>query len=72
VVEDLPEEVHEAPEPVRDEIVEDLEIEKKPSVKSKHTEDNVATGLEESEVPVQTEDYSNDDLMGDEIHITRE
>ncbi|XP_010707275.1 aspartyl/asparaginyl beta-hydroxylase isoform X8 [Meleagris gallopavo] len=62
-VEDLPEEVHEATEPVRDEIVEDLEIEKKLPVESKHTEeDNVATGPE-SEVPVQTEDYSNDNLV---------
>ncbi|XP_021244733.1 aspartyl/asparaginyl beta-hydroxylase isoform X3 [Numida meleagris] len=63
-VEDPPEEVHEATEPVRDEVVEDLEIEKKLPVESKHTEDNVATGPEESEVPVQTEDYSNDNLVG--------
>ncbi|XP_048794713.1 aspartyl/asparaginyl beta-hydroxylase isoform X7 [Lagopus muta] len=64
-VEDLPEEVHEATEPVRDEIVEDLKIEKKLPVESKHTEeDNVATGPEESEAPVQTEDYSNDNLVG--------
>lgn len=64
-VEDLPEEVHETTEPVRDETVEDLEMEKKlPVVESKHTEeDNVATGPEESEVPVQTEDYSNDNLV---------
>ncbi|XP_042725373.1 aspartyl/asparaginyl beta-hydroxylase isoform X5 [Lagopus leucura] len=64
-VEDLPEEVHEATEPVRDEIVEELKIEKKLPVESKHTEeDNVATGPEESEVPVQTEDYSNNNLVG--------
>ncbi|XP_040522188.1 aspartyl/asparaginyl beta-hydroxylase isoform X10 [Gallus gallus] len=64
-VEDLPEEVHEATEPVRDETVEDLEMEKKLPVESKHTEeDNVAAGPEESEVPVQTEDYSNDNLVG--------
>uniref|UniRef100_A0A8V0XMH1 Aspartate beta-hydroxylase n=1 Tax=Gallus gallus TaxID=9031 RepID=A0A8V0XMH1_CHICK len=63
-VEDLPEEVHEATEPVRDETVEDLEMEKKLPVESKHTEeDNVAAGPEESEVPVQTEDYSNDNLV---------
>eukprot|EP00075_Anas_platyrhynchos_P016770 XP_027306023.1 aspartyl/asparaginyl beta-hydroxylase [Anas platyrhynchos] len=37
-VEDLPEEVHEAAE--QDEIIEDLEIDKKMSVESKHTEDN--------------------------------
>uniref|UniRef100_A0A493TUF3 Aspartate beta-hydroxylase n=1 Tax=Anas platyrhynchos platyrhynchos TaxID=8840 RepID=A0A493TUF3_ANAPP len=57
-VEDLPEEVHEAAE--QDEIIEDLEIDKKMSVESKHTEDNPATETEESEIPVQTEDYSTD------------
>uniref|UniRef100_A0A669QRL9 Aspartate beta-hydroxylase n=1 Tax=Phasianus colchicus TaxID=9054 RepID=A0A669QRL9_PHACC len=63
-VEDLPEEVHEDTEPVRDEIVEDLEMEEKLPVESKQREDNVATGPEESEVPVQAEDYSNDNLVG--------
>uniref|UniRef100_A0A669QUP9 Aspartate beta-hydroxylase n=1 Tax=Phasianus colchicus TaxID=9054 RepID=A0A669QUP9_PHACC len=62
-VEDLPEEVHEDTEPVRDEIVEDLEMEEKLPVESKQREDNVATGPEESEVPVQAEDYSNDNLV---------
>lgn len=39
-------------------------MEKKLPVESKHTEeDNVAAGPEESEVPVQTEDYSNDNLV---------
>uniref|UniRef100_A0A8C3BJ21 Aspartate beta-hydroxylase n=1 Tax=Cairina moschata TaxID=8855 RepID=A0A8C3BJ21_CAIMO len=60
-VEDLPEEVHEAAE--QDEIIEDLEIDKKMSVESKHTEDNLATETEESEIPVQIEDYSNDNLV---------
>ncbi|XP_014795111.1 PREDICTED: aspartyl/asparaginyl beta-hydroxylase isoform X17 [Calidris pugnax] len=61
-VEDLPEEVNEAMEP--DEIIEDFDIDKEPSVESKHTEDVVATEPEESEIPVQAEDYSNDDLVG--------
>nr|XP_038031287.1 aspartyl/asparaginyl beta-hydroxylase isoform X1 [Anas platyrhynchos] len=61
-VEDLPEEVHEAAE--QDEIIEDLEIDKKMSVESKHTEDNPATETEESEIPVQTEDYSTDNPVG--------
>ncbi|XP_074433211.1 aspartyl/asparaginyl beta-hydroxylase isoform X15 [Larus michahellis] len=47
-VEDLPEEVNEVTEPVE----------------SKHTEDVVATEPEESEMPAQAEDYSNDDLVG--------
>uniref|UniRef100_A0A8C3K2T3 Aspartate beta-hydroxylase n=1 Tax=Calidris pygmaea TaxID=425635 RepID=A0A8C3K2T3_9CHAR len=34
------------------------------TVESKHTEDVVATEPEESEIPVQAEDYSNDDLVG--------
>ncbi|KAM6411735.1 aspartyl/asparaginyl beta-hydroxylase isoform 10-T10 [Pluvialis apricaria] len=33
-------------------------------VESKHTEDVVANEPEESEMPVQAEDYSNDDLVG--------
>ncbi|XP_032036547.1 aspartyl/asparaginyl beta-hydroxylase isoform X1 [Aythya fuligula] len=61
-VKDFPEEVHEAAE--QDEIIEDLEIDKKMSVESKHTEDNLATETEESEIPVQTEDYSNDNPVG--------
>ncbi|XP_047917599.2 aspartyl/asparaginyl beta-hydroxylase isoform X5 [Anser cygnoides] len=60
--EDLLEEVHEATE--QDEIIEDLEIDKKMSVENKHTEDNLATEPEESEIPVQTEDYSNDNPVG--------
>ncbi|XP_074997887.1 aspartyl/asparaginyl beta-hydroxylase isoform X2 [Calonectris borealis] len=60
-VEELPEEVNEATEP--DEIIEDFDIDKKLSVESKHTED-VAAEPEESEMPVQAEDYSNDDLVG--------
>ncbi|XP_032036548.1 aspartyl/asparaginyl beta-hydroxylase isoform X2 [Aythya fuligula] len=60
-VKDFPEEVHEAAE--QDEIIEDLEIDKKMS-ESKHTEDNLATETEESEIPVQTEDYSNDNPVG--------
>ncbi|XP_055657049.1 aspartyl/asparaginyl beta-hydroxylase isoform X11 [Falco peregrinus] len=61
-VEDLPEEVNEATEP--DEIIEDFDIDKELSVESKHKEDDVATEPEESEMPVQAEDYSNDDLVG--------
>ncbi|XP_075350832.1 aspartyl/asparaginyl beta-hydroxylase isoform X2 [Mycteria americana] len=47
-----------------DEIIEDFDIDKEPSVESKHTEDVVAIEPEESEMPVQPEDYSNDDLVG--------
>ncbi|XP_068251786.1 aspartyl/asparaginyl beta-hydroxylase isoform X3 [Nyctibius grandis] len=61
-VEDLPEEVNEATGP--GEITEDVDIDKDLSVESKHTEDVVATEPEESEMPVQAEDYSNDDLVG--------
>ncbi|XP_069710277.1 aspartyl/asparaginyl beta-hydroxylase isoform X4 [Phaenicophaeus curvirostris] len=61
-VEDLPEEVNEAMEP--DEITEHFGIDKDPSVESTYTEDNVATEPEESEIPVQAEDYSRDDLVG--------
>ncbi|XP_075600120.1 aspartyl/asparaginyl beta-hydroxylase isoform X4 [Balearica regulorum gibbericeps] len=59
-VEDLPEEVNEATEP--DEIIEDFDIDKEP-LEIQHTED-VATEPEELEIPVQAEDYSNDDLIG--------
>ncbi|KAM6275733.1 aspartyl/asparaginyl beta-hydroxylase isoform 6-T6 [Spheniscus humboldti] len=61
-VEDLLEDVNEAIEP--DEIIEDFDIDKELSVESKHTEDVVATEPEQSEIPVQAEDYSNDDLVG--------
>ncbi|XP_053915499.1 aspartyl/asparaginyl beta-hydroxylase isoform X8 [Cuculus canorus] len=60
-VEDLPEEVNEAMEP--DEIIEHFDIDKDLS-ESKYTEDVVATEPEESEIPVQAEDYSHDDLVG--------
>ncbi|XP_064363560.1 aspartyl/asparaginyl beta-hydroxylase isoform X10 [Dromaius novaehollandiae] len=61
-VEDVPEEINEVTEP--DEVIEDLEIDEKLSVESKHTEDKVATEPEESEMPVQVEDYSDDNLVG--------
>ncbi|XP_009671803.1 aspartyl/asparaginyl beta-hydroxylase isoform X5 [Struthio camelus] len=61
-VEDVPEKVNEATEP--DEVTEDLEIDEKLPVESKHTEDSMATEPEESEMPVQVEDYSNDNLVG--------
>ncbi|XP_063183009.1 aspartyl/asparaginyl beta-hydroxylase isoform X7 [Chroicocephalus ridibundus] len=61
-VEDLPEEVNEVTEP--DEIIEDFDTDKELSVEGKHTEDVVATEPEESEMPAQAEDYSNDDLVG--------
>ncbi|XP_054046638.1 aspartyl/asparaginyl beta-hydroxylase isoform X2 [Rissa tridactyla] len=60
-VEDLPEEVNEVTEP--DEIIEDFDTDKELS-ESKHTEDVVAAEPEESEMPAQAEDYSNDDLVG--------
>ncbi|XP_064363553.1 aspartyl/asparaginyl beta-hydroxylase isoform X3 [Dromaius novaehollandiae] len=60
-VEDVPEEINEVTEP--DEVIEDLEIDEKLSVESKHTEDKVATEPEESEMPVQVEDYSDDNLV---------
>ncbi|XP_064026856.1 aspartyl/asparaginyl beta-hydroxylase isoform X3 [Pogoniulus pusillus] len=59
--EDIPEEVNEATEP--DEIIEDFDVEKE-APDSKHTEADVATGPEESEVPAPAEDYSNDDAVG--------
>ncbi|XP_074433207.1 aspartyl/asparaginyl beta-hydroxylase isoform X12 [Larus michahellis] len=46
-----------------DEIIEDFDTDKELS-ESKHTEDVVATEPEESEMPAQAEDYSNDDLVG--------
>nr|XP_009936018.1 PREDICTED: aspartyl/asparaginyl beta-hydroxylase [Opisthocomus hoazin] len=61
-VEDLLEEVNEATEP--DEIIEDFDTDKDLSVEAKRTEDDVATEPEESEIPIQAEDYSNDDLVG--------
>ncbi|XP_075272199.1 aspartyl/asparaginyl beta-hydroxylase isoform X4 [Opisthocomus hoazin] len=65
-VEDLLEEVNEATEPVSltDEIIEDFDTDKDLSVEAKRTEDDVATEPEESEIPIQAEDYSNDDLVG--------
>ncbi|KAM9574413.1 aspartyl/asparaginyl beta-hydroxylase isoform 3-T3 [Guaruba guarouba] len=60
-VEDLLEEVNEATEP--DEISEDFDIGKDLS-ESEHTEDLVAAEPEASEVPVQAEDYSNNNLVG--------
>ncbi|XP_054046641.1 aspartyl/asparaginyl beta-hydroxylase isoform X5 [Rissa tridactyla] len=47
-----------------DEIIEDFDTDKELSVESKHTEDVVAAEPEESEMPAQAEDYSNDDLVG--------
>ncbi|XP_063183005.1 aspartyl/asparaginyl beta-hydroxylase isoform X4 [Chroicocephalus ridibundus] len=47
-----------------DEIIEDFDTDKELSVEGKHTEDVVATEPEESEMPAQAEDYSNDDLVG--------
>ncbi|KAM9574415.1 aspartyl/asparaginyl beta-hydroxylase isoform 5-T5 [Guaruba guarouba] len=61
-VEDLLEEVNEATEP--DEISEDFDIGKDLSGMSEHTEDLVAAEPEASEVPVQAEDYSNNNLVG--------
>ncbi|XP_061850398.1 aspartyl/asparaginyl beta-hydroxylase isoform X1 [Colius striatus] len=60
--EDLPEELNEVTQP--DEIVEDFDIDKELSIESKHRDDVVATEPEESEMPVQAEDFSNDDLVG--------
>ncbi|XP_050796718.1 aspartyl/asparaginyl beta-hydroxylase isoform X2 [Gopherus flavomarginatus] len=58
----LPEPVNEDTEP--DEIPEDVEINKKQSEEKEHTEDTVAAGPQETEVPVEAENYSNDDLVG--------
>ncbi|XP_065441707.1 aspartyl/asparaginyl beta-hydroxylase isoform X32 [Chrysemys picta bellii] len=58
----LPEPVNEDTEP--DEIPEDVEINKKQSEGKEHTEDTVAAGPQETEVPVEAENYSNDDLVG--------
>ncbi|KAM9302568.1 aspartyl/asparaginyl beta-hydroxylase [Morus bassanus] len=41
-----------------------FDTDKELSVESKHAEDDVAIEPEESEMPVQAEDYSNDDLVG--------
>uniref|UniRef100_A0A674KAS9 Aspartyl beta-hydroxylase/Triadin domain-containing protein n=1 Tax=Terrapene triunguis TaxID=2587831 RepID=A0A674KAS9_9SAUR len=45
------------------EIPEDVEINKKQSEEKEHTEDTVAAGPQETEVPVEAENYSNDDLV---------
>ncbi|XP_064298716.1 aspartyl/asparaginyl beta-hydroxylase isoform X2 [Phalacrocorax carbo] len=58
---------HEEQTEAQDIAVEDLleeVIEVTEPVESKHTEDDVATEPEESEMPIQAEDYSNDDLVG--------
>ncbi|KAM6411737.1 aspartyl/asparaginyl beta-hydroxylase isoform 12-T12 [Pluvialis apricaria] len=59
---------HEKQTETEDTAVEDLpeEVVNEPTepVESKHTEDVVANEPEESEMPVQAEDYSNDDLVG--------
>ncbi|XP_064909711.1 aspartyl/asparaginyl beta-hydroxylase isoform X6 [Columba livia] len=44
-------------------LLEEMNEATEPAVESKHAED-VATEPEESEMPVQAEDYSNDDLVG--------
>ncbi|KAM6411753.1 aspartyl/asparaginyl beta-hydroxylase isoform 28-T28 [Pluvialis apricaria] len=58
---------HEKQTETEDTAVEDLpeEVVNEPTepVESKHTEDVVANEPEESEMPVQAEDYSNDDLV---------
>ncbi|XP_074800419.1 aspartyl/asparaginyl beta-hydroxylase isoform X2 [Natator depressus] len=58
----LPEPVNEDTEP--GEILEDVEINKKQSEEKGHTEDTVAVEPQETEVPVEAENYSNDDLVG--------
>ncbi|XP_077666347.1 aspartyl/asparaginyl beta-hydroxylase isoform X2 [Eretmochelys imbricata] len=58
----LPEPVNEDTEP--GEIPEDVEINKKQSEEKEHTEDTVAVEPQETEVPVEAENYSNDDLVG--------
>ncbi|XP_074879450.1 aspartyl/asparaginyl beta-hydroxylase isoform X2 [Buteo buteo] len=57
---------HEKKTETQDTAVEDLleEVNEATEPESKHTEDVVATEPEESEMPVQAEDYSNDDLVG--------
>ncbi|XP_049650706.1 aspartyl/asparaginyl beta-hydroxylase-like [Accipiter gentilis] len=57
---------HEKKTETQDTAVEDLleEVNEATEPESKHTEDVVATEPEDSEMPVQTEDYSNDDLVG--------
>uniref|UniRef100_A0A663EA32 Aspartate beta-hydroxylase n=1 Tax=Aquila chrysaetos chrysaetos TaxID=223781 RepID=A0A663EA32_AQUCH len=56
---------HEKKTETQDTAVEDLleEVNEATEPESKHTEDVVATEPEESEMPVQAEDYSNDDLV---------
>ncbi|XP_053873190.1 aspartyl/asparaginyl beta-hydroxylase isoform X2 [Malaclemys terrapin pileata] len=66
----LPEPVNEDTEP--DEIPEDVEINKKQSEGKEHTEDTVAAGPQETEVPVAAENYSNDDLVGKSKETERE
>uniref|UniRef100_A0A6G1RDW3 Uncharacterized protein n=1 Tax=Hypotaenidia okinawae TaxID=2861861 RepID=A0A6G1RDW3_9GRUI len=58
-IEDHLEEVNEVTEP--DEIIEDFNIDKE-LLETKITEDVAAVEPQESEMPVQAEDYSNDDL----------
>ncbi|XP_017685110.1 PREDICTED: aspartyl/asparaginyl beta-hydroxylase isoform X2 [Lepidothrix coronata] len=60
-IHDLPEEVNEATEP--DKVTEDFDVAKDVSG-SKQSEDDVAIEPEESEIPVQAEDYSNDVRVG--------
>ncbi|XP_010137574.1 PREDICTED: aspartyl/asparaginyl beta-hydroxylase [Buceros rhinoceros silvestris] len=60
-LEDLPEGVDEATEP--GDTIEDFDADKELPVESKQTED-VAPEPEESEMPVQAEDYSHDELVG--------
>ncbi|XP_064298717.1 aspartyl/asparaginyl beta-hydroxylase isoform X3 [Phalacrocorax carbo] len=57
---------HEEQTEAQDIAVEDLleEVIEVTEPESKHTEDDVATEPEESEMPIQAEDYSNDDLVG--------
>ncbi|XP_074941208.1 aspartyl/asparaginyl beta-hydroxylase isoform X6 [Phalacrocorax aristotelis] len=57
---------HEEQAEAQDIAVEDLleEVIEVTEPESKHTEDDVATEPEESEMPIQAEDYSNDDLVG--------
>ncbi|XP_052644297.1 aspartyl/asparaginyl beta-hydroxylase isoform X13 [Harpia harpyja] len=57
---------HEKKTETQDTAVEDLleEVNEATEPESKHTEDVVSTEPEESEMPVQAEDYSNDDLVG--------
>ncbi|XP_043363744.1 aspartyl/asparaginyl beta-hydroxylase isoform X6 [Dermochelys coriacea] len=58
----LPKPVNEDTEP--GEIPEDVEINRKQSEEKEHTEDTVSAEPQETEVPVEAENYSNDDLVG--------